>query len=226
MRRRPCSRLISSEHGVRPCSLEVLTASLPARPHSKGTLVTLGNASGAVPPFAPLRLGAKNLKGASNSHFELVEHPAGDEGGESRSLILFAPLPPYPHSLPPGPQPIRPHSRRVPDILDRAVRPCPAGQAQARGARRVPAHHRGHEADSDRHQCVSHFFTALPIKMTCSCASEACTRYTLADLDSYGLQRAARRRASSSSRSHDSLGCSAAPNYIRGWKKQTTLSVR
>lgn len=28
----------------------------------KGTLVTLGNASGAVPPFAPLRLGAKNLK--------------------------------------------------------------------------------------------------------------------------------------------------------------------
>ncbi|GAA5831667.1 hypothetical protein JCM11251_000786 [Rhodosporidiobolus azoricus] len=28
----------------------------------KGTLVTLGNASGAVPPFAPLKLGAKNLK--------------------------------------------------------------------------------------------------------------------------------------------------------------------
>ncbi|KAL8283230.1 hypothetical protein RQP46_006008 [Phenoliferia psychrophenolica] len=28
----------------------------------KGTLVTLGNASGPVPPFAPLKLGAKNLK--------------------------------------------------------------------------------------------------------------------------------------------------------------------
>ncbi|GAA5981778.1 hypothetical protein JCM11641_007421 [Rhodosporidiobolus odoratus] len=28
----------------------------------KGTLVTLGNASGAVPPFAPLKLGPKNLK--------------------------------------------------------------------------------------------------------------------------------------------------------------------
>lgn len=28
----------------------------------KGTIVSLGNASGAVPPFAPLKLGAKNLK--------------------------------------------------------------------------------------------------------------------------------------------------------------------
>lgn len=30
----------------------------------KATLVTFGNASGPVPPFAPLKLGAKNLKGA------------------------------------------------------------------------------------------------------------------------------------------------------------------
>lgn len=29
----------------------------------KGTIVSLGNASGAVPPFAPLKLGPKNLKG-------------------------------------------------------------------------------------------------------------------------------------------------------------------
>lgn len=29
----------------------------------KGTIVTLGNASGPVPPFAPLKLGPKNLKG-------------------------------------------------------------------------------------------------------------------------------------------------------------------
>lgn len=29
----------------------------------KGTMVSLGNASGAVPPFAPLKLGPKNLKG-------------------------------------------------------------------------------------------------------------------------------------------------------------------
>ena len=29
----------------------------------KATLVTFGNASGPVPPFAPLKLGAKNLKG-------------------------------------------------------------------------------------------------------------------------------------------------------------------
>jgi NADPH2:quinone reductase len=28
----------------------------------KGTLVSVGNASGAVPPFAPLRLSQKNLK--------------------------------------------------------------------------------------------------------------------------------------------------------------------
>jgi NADPH2:quinone reductase len=28
----------------------------------KGTLVSVGNASGAVPPFAPLKLSAKNLK--------------------------------------------------------------------------------------------------------------------------------------------------------------------
>lgn len=29
----------------------------------KGSLVTFGNASGPVPPFAPLKLAAKNLKG-------------------------------------------------------------------------------------------------------------------------------------------------------------------
>lgn len=29
----------------------------------KGTIVSLGNASGPVPPFAPLKLGPKNLKG-------------------------------------------------------------------------------------------------------------------------------------------------------------------
>lgn len=29
----------------------------------KGTIVTFGNASGPVPPFAPLKLAAKNLKG-------------------------------------------------------------------------------------------------------------------------------------------------------------------
>lgn len=28
----------------------------------KGTIVTMGNSSGAVPPFAPLKLVAKNLK--------------------------------------------------------------------------------------------------------------------------------------------------------------------
>lgn len=28
----------------------------------KGTIVSIGNASGAVPPFAPLKLAAKNLK--------------------------------------------------------------------------------------------------------------------------------------------------------------------
>lgn len=28
----------------------------------KGTIVSLGNASGAVPPFAPLKLSAKNIK--------------------------------------------------------------------------------------------------------------------------------------------------------------------
>lgn len=28
----------------------------------KGTIVSIGNASGAVPPFAPLKLGPKNVK--------------------------------------------------------------------------------------------------------------------------------------------------------------------
>jgi hypothetical protein len=37
-----------------------------ARVDRKGTLVTLGNASGPVPPFAPLKLGPKNLKGPSS----------------------------------------------------------------------------------------------------------------------------------------------------------------
>jgi hypothetical protein len=36
-------------------------------PHRKGTLVTLGNASGPAPAFSPLKLGPKNLKGASSS---------------------------------------------------------------------------------------------------------------------------------------------------------------
>lgn len=36
----------------------------------KGTIITLGNASGPVPPFAPLKLAPKNLKGQSASSWQ------------------------------------------------------------------------------------------------------------------------------------------------------------
>ena len=42
----------------------------------KGTIVTCGNASGPVPPFAPLKLGPKNLKGACSP---LSLHPGSFE---------------------------------------------------------------------------------------------------------------------------------------------------
>lgn len=43
------------------CRVLELTHSI--RMSRKGTIVTLGNASGPVAPFAPLKLGPKNLKG-------------------------------------------------------------------------------------------------------------------------------------------------------------------
>ena len=62
----------------------------------KATLVTFGNASGPVPPFAPLKLAAKNLKGIFHDYLP--------------GLQAFSPVPF--RSLPASAQQLRRHKRR------------------------------------------------------------------------------------------------------------------
>lgn len=74
----------------------------------KGTIVTCGNASGPVPPFAPLKLGPKNLKGAC---FLLLS--------PSEKLLIFSTDDVWGclwTSLPTRVEPVRAHARRVPNL--------------------------------------------------------------------------------------------------------------
>ncbi|BGP58665.1 hypothetical protein JCM8202_006359 [Rhodotorula sphaerocarpa] len=76
----------------------------------KGTIVTCGNASGPVPPFAPLQLGPKNLKvcrpvlnqyvhtreefqGYARELFDLVRGGGGDGGAEGLRLAVHGEYP-------------------------------------------------------------------------------------------------------------------------------------
>jgi NADPH2:quinone reductase len=56
----------------------------------KGTIVSVGNASGAVPPFAPLKLSAKNVKLARPTYARLARMSARTDGCLCRMMGYLA----------------------------------------------------------------------------------------------------------------------------------------